>query len=159
MPAREDYRRMSGRTKSTRRLDGRGTRTKIDLFPKYIRHLSNGKKRVWEVVGKALGSKAVREAFRQQLAPGLQERFGRDYLRMGIFTNTGYAYAVGEHTYHSVDAVGPEVQTPDPILLTYFVDRSLLQMLATECDVLGSSSKTKPEAYTTCNNLRRCGAA
>jgi hypothetical protein len=190
MPVKEDYRQMSGRTKSTRTNDGSGTRTKIDLFPEFIRHLPEQKRQAWEIVGKALCSKPVREAFRRRLAPGLEERFGQDYVKVGMYPipiltrdvpgyrigihpdthwkgmtiqlylprdrssehvgtifhkrtgentyekalqmsfspNTGYAFAVGEHTYHSVDTVGPEVRTRDSILLTYFVDRSLLQM-------------------------------
>jgi len=189
MPVKEEYRQMSGRTKSTRTRDG-GTRTKIDLFPEFIRHLPVGKKEIWEAVGKALCSVAVREAFRRRLAPGLQERFGAGSTKVGMYPipiltrdvpgysigihpdthwkgmtiqlylprdrstehvgtvfhkrigdkyeralqmsfspNTGYAFAVGEHTYHSVDTVGSEVQTRDSILLTYFVDRSPLQIL------------------------------
>jgi hypothetical protein len=49
--------------------------------------------------------------------------------QMTFSPNTGYAFAVGKDTYHSVDVVGPEVRTRDSILLTYFVDRTLLQML------------------------------
>jgi len=177
MPVKSDYRHMSGRTKSTRTNDG-GTRTKLDLFPEFIRHLPVEKKGIWEIVGKALVSKVVREAFRQRLAPGLQQRFGPDYLRVGMYPipiltrdvpgysirihpdthwkgmtiqlylppdrsiehvgtifhkrtgentyekalqmsfspNTGYAFAVGEHAYHSVDSVGPEVNRRDSIL-------------------------------------------
>src|SRR5215831_167928 len=76
MPVKEDYRQMSGRTKSTRTMDGGGTRTKIDLFPEFVRHLPPEKKRVWGVVGRALCSNPVREAFRKKLAPGLEKRFG-----------------------------------------------------------------------------------
>jgi hypothetical protein len=65
MPVKEEYRQMSGRTKSTRTHDGGGTRTKIDLFPEFIRYLPGGKKEIWEVVGKALCSEPVREAFRR----------------------------------------------------------------------------------------------
>jgi hypothetical protein len=70
MPAKEDYRVMSGRTKSTRTNDG-GTRTKIDLFPEFIHHLPKAKRYVWEVAGKTLTFKEVQEAFRQRLTPGL----------------------------------------------------------------------------------------
>lgn len=191
MPNKEDYRQMSGRTKSTRTRDGGGTRTKLDLFPEYIRHLPVKKQPIWRVIGKALCSQPVREAFRERLAPGLRERFGDRYRGVGMYPipiltrdvpgyqigihpdthwkgmtiqlylprdpsykhvgtvfhrrtgenayervwqmpflpNTGYAFAVGEHTYHSVDTVGPEVQTRDSILLTYFVDTSVLQIV------------------------------
>jgi hypothetical protein len=47
-------------------------------------------------------------------------RFGR---------NTGYAFAVGNNTWHSADPVGNEVASRDSILLTYFVDAGLLRFL------------------------------
>jgi hypothetical protein len=51
----------------------------------------------------------------------------RRVTRMPFAPNTGYAFAVGKDTYHSVDTVGPEVRTRDSILLTYFVDDTFLQ--------------------------------
>ena len=190
MPAANDYRLMSGRARSTRTRDG-GTRVKLDLFPEYTRHLPQPKRAVWRVVGGALCSDEVRDAFRRRLRPGLERRFGADYGNVGMYPipiltrdiagyqigihpdtrwkgmtiqlylprdrsiehvgtvfhrrtgereferaaqmsfapNTGYAFAVDEDTYHSVDTVGPEVQTRDSILLTYFVDRTPLQVL------------------------------
>ena len=186
MPAREDYRRMSGRAKSNRKGD---VRTKLDLLPEWIGNLPPGKRKVWEVVGAALRSVQVREAFIRRLAPGLERRFGAGYATVGMYPrplltrdlpgyrigvhpdtrwkgmtiqfylprdrsiehvgtvfhkrgsdgsfqvtarmpfrpNSGYAFAVGEDTYHSVDTVGQEVRTRDSILLTYFVDRTLFE--------------------------------
>lgn len=49
--------------------------------------------------------------------------------QMSFSPNTGYAFAVDKDTYHSVDTVGPEVDTRDSILLTYFVDKTPLQVL------------------------------
>jgi hypothetical protein len=49
--------------------------------------------------------------------------------QMRFVPNTGYAFAVGDDTWHSVDPVGPEVTTRDSILLTYFVDTGLLKYL------------------------------
>lgn len=200
MPVKGDYRQMSGAAKSTRTNDGSGTRTKIDLLPEYIRRLPREKREVWEVVGKVLCSKEVREAFRQRLAPGLEKRFGPDYTRVRMYPipiltrdvpgysiglhpdthwkgmtiqlylppdrsiehvgtvfykinsenalertaqmsfspNTGYAFAVDRHTYHSVDTVGPEVQTRDSILLTFFVDKTPLQILRNRLNRLGN---------------------
>ncbi len=48
---------------------------------------------------------------------------------MTFAPNTGYAFAVGTDTWHSADAVGPEVKTRDSILLTYFVDAGALRVL------------------------------
>ena len=49
--------------------------------------------------------------------------------RMKFAPNTGYAFAVGDNTWHSADPVGTEVETRDSILLTYFVDAGLLRIL------------------------------
>jgi hypothetical protein len=43
--------------------------------------------------------------------------------------NTGYAFAPWDDTWHSVDPVGPEVDTRDSILLTYFHDARPSQFL------------------------------
>jgi len=191
MPAKDDYRRMSGRARESRRSGGGDVRTKLDLLPEAIRQLRPEKRPVWEIVGEALRSKPVRDAWMRRLAPGLERRFGaghpkvgmypvpiltrdvpgyrigvhpdtrykgmtiqlylprdrsiehvgtvfhernadgsyREVTRMRFAPNTGYAFAVGTDTYHSVDTVGPEVRTRDSILLTYFVDNSLLRKL------------------------------
>jgi hypothetical protein len=191
MPAQARYRRMSGRARSNRNEDGAPTRTKIDLFPEYIRHMAGNERPIWGLVGRTLRSAEVREAFRARLARGLGQRFGASAGSLGMYAvpiltrdvpgyrigihpdtrhkamtvqiylpadrsiehvgtvfhrrkedkayerasqmafapNTGYAFAVGSDTYHSVDPVGPEVRTRDSILLTYFVDDSWVQVL------------------------------
>src|SRR5215475_7946897 len=49
--------------------------------------------------------------------------------QMRFAPNTGYAFAVGDNTWHSADPVGAEVDTRDSILLTYFVDAGPLRFL------------------------------
>jgi hypothetical protein len=49
--------------------------------------------------------------------------------QMRFAPNSGYAFAVGDNTWHSADPVGTEVATRDSILLTYFVDAGLLRFL------------------------------
>jgi len=49
--------------------------------------------------------------------------------QMQFAPNSGYAFAVGDNTWHSADPVGTEVTTRDSILLTYFVDAGLLRFL------------------------------
>jgi hypothetical protein len=49
--------------------------------------------------------------------------------RMTFAPNIGYAFAVGDDTWHSVDPVGVGVETRDSIMLTYFVDSGLLRVL------------------------------
>ena len=191
MPMAADYRPMSGRSKGHDLADGTHTRVKIDLFPEYVRGLPSEKRAVWDVVGRALCTQAVKQAFVQRLAPGLRRRFGADFGEVGMYPipvltrdipgyeipphpdtrwkgitvqlylprddstshigtifherqpdgslpkrtqmkfspNTGYAFAVGDDTWHSADTVGPEVKTRDSILLTYFVDQGLLRFL------------------------------
>jgi hypothetical protein len=191
MPEASDYRPMHGRSKGHDLPDGTHTRVKIDLFPEYIRHLPPEKRALWNVVGRALCSGEVRDAFMRRLAPALKRRFGAEHAKTGMFPipvltrdipgylitphtdthwkgitvqlylprdasathigtifherladgslpkrtqmrfapNTGYAFAVGDNTWHSADPVGSEVTTRDSILHTYFVDAGLLRIL------------------------------
>lgn len=52
--------------------------------------------------------------------------------------NSGLAFAVGDNTWHSVDTVGPEVTTRDLIILQYFVDAGLLQVLRNRSKRVGN---------------------
>ena len=49
--------------------------------------------------------------------------------QMRFAPNTGYAFAVGDDTWHSADPVHNRVKTRDSILLTYFVDQGALKVL------------------------------
>src|SRR5271163_3986213 len=51
MPNAADYRPLPGRNRGNIREDGSSTRVKIDLFPEYIRHLSDEKRAIWDLVG------------------------------------------------------------------------------------------------------------
>lgn len=200
MPSAADYRALPGRHNENIRPDGSATRVKIDLFPEYIRRLSEEKRPVWDVVGRARRSPEVQAAFVRRLAPGLRRRFGDGYAQVkmypipvltrdtagyripphtdthwkgitvqlylppddahadigtimnarqpdGSFTvarkmrfvpNSGYAFAVNDISWHSADAVGPEVKSRDSILLTYFVDSGLLHFLRNRAKRLGN---------------------
>jgi hypothetical protein len=85
MPEASDYRPMHGRSKGHDLADGTHTRVKIDLFPEYIRHLPPQKRALWSVVGRALCSSEVREAFMRRLAPALERRFGADHAKTSLF--------------------------------------------------------------------------
>jgi hypothetical protein len=63
--------------------------------------------------------------FHARRADGGLERFSQ----VRFAPNSGYAFAVGSDTWHSADSVGPEVETRDSILLTYFVDAGVLRFL------------------------------
>jgi hypothetical protein len=56
--------------------------------------------------------------FHERLADGTLKRT----TQIPFAPNSGYAFAVGDNTWHSADVVGPEVRSRDSILLTYFVD-------------------------------------
>jgi len=191
MPDASNYRAMSGRSRGNDAADGTHTRVKIDLFPEYIRHLPPQQRALWDVVGRVLCSRRLKDALAARLAPGLARRFGSGFARVGMYPvpvltrdisgyrifphtdtpwkaitvqlylppdattaqvgtifnqrmadgsfakhtrmqfapNTGYAFAVGRDTWHSVDPLGPEVKTRDSILLTYFVDSGPLRIL------------------------------
>ena len=49
------------------------------------------------------------------------------HTQMKFAPNTGYAFAVGDDTWHSADPVHNRVKTRDSILLTYFVDQGALR--------------------------------
>jgi hypothetical protein len=200
MPQSRDYRPMHGRSKGHDLDDGTHTRVKIDLFPEYIRNLPAEKRALWDVVGRALCSEKVKQAFIRRLAPGLEKRFGRNFAKVGMYPipiltrdipgylitphtdthwkgitvqlylpkddantdigtifhdvkpdgskpkaaqmrfapNTGYAFAVGDDTWHSADPVHNRVKTRDSILLTYFVDQGLLKVLRNRGKRLGN---------------------
>jgi hypothetical protein len=200
MPESTDYRPMHGRSKGQDLDDGTHTRVKIDLFPEYIRNLPPEKRALWDIVGRALCSESVKQAFIRRLAPGLSKRFGESFAKVGMYPipiltrdipgylitphtdtrwkgitvqlylpkdeantdigtifhekladgslpkkaqmrfapNTGYAFAVGNDTWHSADPVHNRVKTRDSILLTYFVDRGLLKILRNRGKRLGN---------------------
>jgi hypothetical protein len=200
MPEAADYRPMSGRSRGNDLADGTHTRVKIDLFPEYIRRLPPHKKAVWDVVGSALCSRPVQQAFVRRLAPALERRFGQGFARTGLYPipiltrdipgyritphtdtrwkgitvqlylpandantdigtifherlpdgsmpkarqmkfapNSGYAFAVGDDTWHSADPVHNRVKTRDSILLTYFVDAGPLRILRNRAKRLGN---------------------
>ena len=85
MPDAADYRPMHGRSKGHDLADGTHTRVKIDLFPEYIRHLPRQKHAIWDVVGRALCSREVKDAFVRKLKLPLARRFGDSYAKVGMF--------------------------------------------------------------------------
>ena len=85
MPEATDYRPMHGRSKGHDLADGTHTRVKIDLFPEYIRHLPPQKRAVWDVVGRALCSRAVAMRSCGAWRRALERRFGPDYAKVGMF--------------------------------------------------------------------------
>jgi len=112
MPSVDDYRAMSGRSKSARREDGSPTRVKMDLFPEFIRHLPAAKRRVWAEVGVALRSDALRLAFVERLATALQRRFGPQFALLGhyvtpIFTRDSAGYQIGLAAGHAIINAAP----------------------------------------------------
>ena len=84
-PESRDYRPMHGRSKGHDLDDGTHTRVKIDLFPEYIRNLPPEKRALWDVIGRALCSQPVKQAFIRRLAPGLAKRFGADFAKVGMY--------------------------------------------------------------------------
>jgi len=85
MPEARDYRPMHGRSKGHDLEDGTHTRVKIDLFPEYIRNLPAQKRELWDLIGRALCSEKVKQAFIHRLAPGLSKRFGAEFAKVGMY--------------------------------------------------------------------------
>jgi hypothetical protein len=101
MPQANDYRPMHGRSKGHDLTDGTHTRVKIDLFPEYIRHLPPQKRAVWDLVGRALCSRPVKEAFKRRLAAPLTRRFGKrkvGFYPIPILTRDIPGYLITPHT-------------------------------------------------------------
>jgi hypothetical protein len=104
MPATNDYRAMSGKTKmGSGRPDRKPTRTKIDLFPEYIRHFPPEKRAIWNVASRVLRSKRLETAFIERLAPGLERRFGANFTKVRMYpvpilTRDIPGYRVFKHT-------------------------------------------------------------
>src|ERR1700689_1896691 len=101
MPEATDYRPMHGRSKGHDLTDGPHTRVKIDLFPEYIRHLPPQKRAVWDIVGRALCSRAVKDAFMRKLAQPLVRRFGKRAVGMypiPVLTRDIPGYLITPHT-------------------------------------------------------------
>lgn len=72
---------------------------------------------------------------------GFDARQGEDYTRvkqMQFKPNHGYAFAVGDNTWHSVDACGDLPISRDTILHTYFVDQNPLQLLRNRAKRVGN---------------------
>jgi hypothetical protein len=76
----------------------------------------------------------VGTVFHERLPSGEMKRVSQ--VRFG--PNSGYAFAVGEDTFHSADKVGPEVTSRDSILLTYFHDSGALRILRNRGKRLGN---------------------
>lgn len=189
MPSANHFRALAGRGNVNIRTDGSSTRVKVDLFPEYLRHLEGRRKELWNLIGAALCSDTVRDAFVEKLEPGLRRRFGDAYKpsdffpipmltrdtsgyripehtdthwkgitiqlylppderlngvgtvfssknpgggftrvkQMEFVPNHGYAFAVGDNTWHSVDPTGELPISRDSILHTYFVDQTAFQ--------------------------------
>lgn len=62
--------------------------------------------------------------------------------------NSGYAFAVGDDTWHSADPVGPEVETRDSILLTYFVDAGPVRFLRNRGKRIGNFLRNELRHWT-----------
>ena len=69
----------------------------------------------------------IDDAYRHDIPRKAARRQHAEAQQMKFAPNTGYAFAVGNETWHSADPVGPEVKTRDSILLTYFVDAGVLR--------------------------------
>jgi hypothetical protein len=115
MPESADYRPMHGRSKSP---DEKPTRVKIDLFPEYIRNLPVEKRALWDVIGRALCSEPVKQAFIRRLAPGLSKRFGAEFAKVGMYpipilTRDIPGYLITPHTDTRWKGITVQLYLPD----------------------------------------------
>ena len=146
MPEAADYRPMHGRAKGHDLADGTHTRVKIDLFPEYIRHMPPQKRAVWDVIGLALCSPAVRKAFVGRLAPALQRRFGGAYAKVGMYpvpvlTRDIAGYLITPHTDTRWKGITVQLYLPPDHAITH-VGTIFHQRLAD-----GTLKKTKQMSF------------
>ena len=109
-----------GRSKGHDLDDGTHTRVKIDLFPEYIRNLPAEKRALWDVVGRALCSEPVKQAFFRRLTPGLSKRFGPDFAKVGMFpipipilTRDIPGYLITPHTDTRLKGITVQLYLPE----------------------------------------------
>jgi hypothetical protein len=81
----------------------------------------------------------VGTVFHERIADGSLRRA----MQLKFSPNTGYAFAPWDDTWHSVDPVGPEVETRDSILLTYFHDARPGQFLFNRAKRAGTFLNTE----------------
>jgi hypothetical protein len=117
MPTSAGYRPLPGRHNENIRDDSTATRVKLDLFPEYICHLPNEKRRVWEIVGRALRSTEVREALIRILSPMLKQRFGNGFAAVGMYaipslTRDIPGYHIRPHTDTSWKGITAQLYLP-----------------------------------------------
>jgi hypothetical protein len=62
----------------------------------------------------------------------------RSRTQMRFAPNSGYAFVVGNDTWHSADTVHDRIRTRDSILLTYAIDQGILHRLRNRAKRLGS---------------------
>ncbi len=153
MPEATDYRPMHGRSKGHDLTDGTHTRVKIDLFPEYIRHLPPQKRAVWDVVGRALCSRPVRDAFMRRLAPPLQRRFGPGYAKTGMYpipilTRDIPGYLITPHTDTRWKGITVQLYLPR--------DRSNTHIGTIFHEKLADGSLPKAKQMTFAPNYRLC---
>ena len=156
MPEATDYRPMHGRSKGHDLADGTHTRVKIDLFPEYIRHLPPQKRAVWDVVGRALCSRTVRDAFVRRLAPPLERRFGAGYAKVGMYpipvlTRDIPGYLITPHTDTRWKGITVQLYLPRDRSNTH-IGTIFHEKLAD-----GSLPKSKQMSFAPNTRLRLCG--
>jgi len=84
----------------------------------------------------------VGTVFHERLADGTLKRV----TQIPFAPNSGYAFAVGDDTWHSADVVGPEVRSRDSILLTYFVDTGALTFLRNRAKRAGNFLRSQVQS-------------
>ena len=80
----------------------------------------------------------IAEAYFRQAHSDLDGALAAARKATALAPNSGFAFAVGDNTWHSVDPVGPEVKTRDLIILQYFVDSGLKRLLRNRGKRLGN---------------------
>ena len=138
------YRALSGKAKVRNvTAEGKPTRTKIDLFPEYIRHLPPKKREVWDLAGRILRSKELGQVFVERLAPGLKRRFGADFAKVRMYPVPILTRDIAGYFITSAHRTRSGKASPSSFICRRTIRRQQIGTIFTRHYQMGRSRKTR----------------
>ena len=99
------------------RKDGTSTRLRMYLFPELVKRLPGQQRRLWLPVARALRSRRLEAAFKDQFRAALEERFGKPVEKIGLFPipillRDQPGYRIGVHADKNTKAITVQFYLP-----------------------------------------------
>ncbi|MBW0008247.1 MAG: hypothetical protein JO335_11110 [Sphingomonas sp.] len=99
------------------RKDGTSTRLRMYLFPELVKRLPGQQRRLWLPVARALRSRRLEAAFKDQFRATLEERFRKPVEKIGLFPipillRDQPGYRIGIHADKSTKAITVQFYLP-----------------------------------------------